>query len=144
MRLQAPIKRRPAVNVTSLIDVLFLLLTFFLVTTQFADQSALKVELPAMAHSEKTQHLRRYILNVSADGQMALDGQVVDRERLRDLLARQAAEVDASGGLVLRADRHLPYGDVMSILDLIRGAGIRRITNATVGRGETGEGRRER
>ena len=108
MRLQAPIKRRPAVNVTSLIDVLFLLLTFFLVTTQFADQAALKVELPAMAHSEKTQHLRRYVLNVSTDGQMALDGQVVDRESLRDLLARYAADVDASGGLVLRADRRLP------------------------------------
>ena len=141
MRLQTPPKRRPAVNVTSLIDVLFLLLTFFLVTTQFIDQSALKVELPAMAHSEKTQHIRRYILNVSADGQMTLDGQAVNRERLRDLLTRQAAEVDASGGLVLRADRHLPYGDVMAILDLIRGTGIRRITNATADRGEV---RRER
>ena len=94
-----------------------------------------------MAHSEKTQHIRRYILNVSADGQMTLDGQAVNRERLRDLLTRQAADVDASGGLVLRADRHLPYGDVMAILDLIRGTGIRRITNATVDRGEA---RRER
>ncbi len=131
MQLQTPLKRRPAVNVTSLIDVLFLLLTFFLVTTQFIDQAALKVELPTMAHSEKTQHVRRYILNLSADNQMTLDGRVVDLPTLRALLTRQAADIDASGGLVLRADRHLPYGDVMSILDLVRSAGIRRITNAT-------------
>ena len=132
MRLQMPGKRRPAINVTSLIDVLFLLLTFFLVTTQFIDQSALKVELPAMAHAEKTQHARRYILNISADGQMALDGQIVDQPTLRELLKQHAADIDESGGLILRADRQLPYGDVMSILDLVRGVGIRRITNATV------------
>ena len=131
MRLQMPLKRRPAINVTSLIDVLFLLLTFFLVTTQFIDQSALKVELPAMAHAEKTQPARRYILNLSADGQMALDGQIVDQSTLRELLKQHVADVDKSGGLILRADRQLPYGNVMSILDLIRGVGIRRITNAT-------------
>ncbi len=131
MRLQMPLKRRPAINVTSLIDVLFLLLTFFLVTTQFIDQSALKVELPAMAHAEKTQQARRYILNLSADGQMALDGQIVDQSTLRELLKQHAADVDKSGGLILRADRQLSYGNVMSILDLIRGVGIRRITNAT-------------
>lgn len=131
MRLQMPLKRRPAINVTSLIDVLFLLLTFFLVTTQFVDQSALKVELPAMAHAEKTQYAKRYILNISADGQMALDGQIVDQPTLRELLKQHAAEIDESGGLILRADRQLPYGEVMSILDLVRGVGIRRITNAT-------------
>ncbi len=132
MRLQMPTSRRPAVNVTSLIDVLFLLLTFFLVTTQFVDQSALKIELPAMAHSEETQHAKRFILNVSADGQMALDGKAIDMASLREALKAQASDVDASGGLVLRADRQLPYGEVMGILDLVRGAGIRRISNATV------------
>ena len=131
MRLQMPLKRRPAINVTSLIDVLFLLLTFFLVTTQFIDQSALKVELPAMAHAEKTHHAKRYILNISADGQMALDGQIVDQPTLRELLKQHVTDIDESGGLILRADRQLPYGDVMSILDLVRGVGIRRITNAT-------------
>ena len=84
-----------------------------------------------MEHAEKTQHARRYILNVSADGQMALDGQIVDQPALRELLKQHAAEIDESGGLILRADRQLPYGDVMSILDLVRSVGIRRITNAT-------------
>ena len=86
MRLLMPLKRRPAVNVTSLLDVLFLLLTFFLVSTQFIDQSALKVELPAMAHSERAQQARRFVLNMSKDGQMALDGVPVDQGTLETLL----------------------------------------------------------
>jgi biopolymer transport protein ExbD len=136
MRLQTAPPRRPTVNVTSLIDVLFLLLTFFLVTTQFVDQSALKIELPGMSHSEETQHVKRFILNVSADGQMTLDGKRIDMASLRETLKAQASDVDASGGLILRADRQLPYGEVMGILDLVRGAGIRRIANATVEPGE--------
>jgi len=131
MRLQDAPKRRPAVNMTSLIDVLFLLLTFFLVTTQFMDQSALKVELPAMSHADRVQQVRRFVLNIDAEGAMRLDGESVSADVLQGRLKEAGGEIDASGGLVMRADRRLPYGDVMRILDLIRGAGIRRIANAT-------------
>jgi biopolymer transport protein ExbD len=131
MRITNSPRRRPTVNVTSLIDVMFLLLTFFLVTTQFMDQSALKVELPQMSHSEKVAHEKRFVLNAAADGAMMLDGEPVTFEILREKLAISASKIDQGGGLVLRADRRLPYGEVMRILDLVRGAGIRRISNAT-------------
>ena len=132
MRLLMPLKRRPAVNVTSLIDVLFLLLTFFLVSTQFIDQSALKVELPAMAHSERAQQARRFVLNMSKDGQMALDGVPVDQGTLETLLKEKAAEIDASAGLFVRADHRLTLGNYMLIMDIVRGSGIGRIAIATV------------
>ena len=77
MRFSDKPKRRPTINITSLIDVLFLLLTFFLVTTTFIEQAALKVELPSMQNADRVQQEKRFILNVSKDGQMVYNGEVV-------------------------------------------------------------------
>jgi biopolymer transport protein ExbD len=124
-------KRHPTINITSLIDVLFLLLTFFLVTTTFIEQSALKVELPSMQNADRVQQEKRFILNVSKDGRMVYNGEAIASEDLKPLLSNSAGDVDASGGLILRADRGLPYGDVMGILDLIKGSGVKRFVIAT-------------
>ncbi len=136
MRLVHTSRRRPSINITSLIDVLFLLLTFFLVTTTFIEQSALKVELPSMQHTEQVRRERVFILNVTADGQMNYNGEGVDREVLQARLKGSAKDINAAGGLILRADRVLPYGEVMGILDLIKGAGIQRFVIATAEKGE--------
>lgn len=124
-------RRRPSINITSLIDVLFLLLTFFLVTTSFIEQSALKVELPSMEHSDRVQQEKRFVLDVAPGGQMRYDGQDVSRESLGVRLKAAAQEINAGGGLVLRADQAVSHGEVISILDLIRGSGIRRFVIAT-------------
>ncbi|MBS12441.1 MAG: hypothetical protein CME19_12650 [Gemmatimonadetes bacterium] len=124
-------RRRPSINITSLIDVLFLLLTFFLVTTTFITQSALKVELPAMRNADRVQQEKRFILNVSKDGAMVFNGETMLTDQLRTALGNAARDVDASGGLILRADQGLPYGDVMGILDLIKGSGVKKFVIAT-------------
>jgi biopolymer transport protein ExbD len=124
-------RRKPTINITSLIDVLFLLLTFFLVTTTFIEQSALKVELPSMQNADRVQQEKRFILNVSKDGQLVYNGEATTSEGLKTLLASSSSDVDASGGLILRADQGLPYGDVMGILDIIKGSGVKRFVIAT-------------
>ncbi len=131
MRFSDKPKRRPTINITSLIDVLFLLLTFFLVTTTFIEQAALKVELPSMQNADRVQQEKRFILNVSKDGQMVYNGEVVATDALKAALAKSSQDVDASGGLILRADQGLPYGDVMGILDIIKGSGVKRFVIAT-------------
>ncbi len=131
MKFQDTPRRRPNINITSLIDVLFLLLTFFIVTTTFIEQSALKVELPSMKNADRVQQEKRFILNVSKDGQMVFNGESTSTEALEALLAKSSTEVNASGGLILRADTGLPYGDVMGILDVIKGSGVKRFVIAT-------------
>ena len=131
MKFQDTPRRRPNINITSLIDVLFLLLTFFIVTTTFIEQSALKVELPSMKNADRVQHEKQFILNVSKDGQMVFNGEATSTEALKTLLAESSTDVDASGGLILRADSGLPYGDVMGILDVIKGSGVKRFVIAT-------------
>ena len=135
MRLVGPTKRRPNVNITSLIDVLFLLLTFFLVTTSFIEQSALKVELPSMQHADRVQQEKRFILNVSAQGGMVFNGEPITESALKGVLEGASTDVDRTGGLILRADQGLPYGDVMRILDLIKGSGVTRFVIATEEKG---------
>ena len=129
-------RKRPTINITSLIDVLFLLLTFFLVTTSFIEQSALKVELPSMQNSETVQQERRFILDMGSNGEMSYDGVGVDRNSLVERLTGSVEEINAGGGLVLRADETIPHGEVMTVLDLIKGAGVRRFVIATVQPGE--------
>lgn len=131
MQFQNGPPRRPAINVTSLIDVLFLLLTFFIVTTQFVEQAALKVELPKMKNNDQVQQTRKYVLHVAADGTMQFDGKSFSRDDLRARLAELSENIDDAGGLVLRADLNLSHGDVMRFYDVIRGAGIKRIAIAT-------------
>ncbi len=135
MQLFQKPKRRPYINITSLIDVLFLLLTFFLVTTSFIEQSALKVELPSMEHSDRVQQQKRFVLDVAPDGEIQYEGEPVERTALGVRLRGASNEINAGGGLVLRADRNLPHGEVMSVLDIIRGAGVRRFVIATVASG---------
>lgn len=131
MQLYQKPRRRPSINITSLIDVLFLLLTFFLVTTSFIEQSALKVELPSMENVDRVRQPKRFVLDVAPDGRIHYDGEPVERNALGDRLKTASNDVNAAGGLVLRADRDLPHGEVMGVLDIIRGAGIRRFVIAT-------------
>jgi biopolymer transport protein ExbD len=131
VQLQNGRPRRPAVNLTSLIDVLFLLLTFFIITTRFVDQSAMKVELPQMKNADMVQHTRKYVLNIGADGKMNFDNKPIEEKDLQASLTALSGNIDSAGGLVLRADLNLSHGQVMRFYDLIRGAGIRRIAIAT-------------
>jgi biopolymer transport protein ExbD len=135
MKFKDKPRRKATINLTSLIDVLFLLLTFFLVSTTFIEQSVLKVELPSMQNADRVRQEKRFVLNVSRDGQMVYNGEVVGSDDLKSLLTQSAREVDASGGLILRADQRLPYGDVMGILDVIKGSGVRRFVIATEDKG---------
>ncbi|MGA1196491.1 MAG: ExbD/TolR family protein [Candidatus Latescibacterota bacterium] len=131
MQLQNTPRRRPAINVTSLIDVLFLLLTFFIVTTRFVDQAALKVELPEMKNADQAQQARKFVLNIGPDGTMVFEDKPIQESDLRTKLFDLSGDIDTAGGLVLRADLNLSHGQVMRLYDLIRGAGIKKIAIAT-------------
>lgn len=132
MHLVESSNRRPSINITSLIDVLFLLLTFFLITTNFIEQAAVKIELPSMKNSERVIQEEEFVLNVNSNGQMTYNGESVSKATLVSDLTKKSKEINAGGGLVLRADRVLSHGKVMNVLDLIRGAGIRRFMIATI------------
>lgn len=122
-------RRRPVLNVTSLIDVLFLLLIFLMVSSTFVESPALELDLPAASSAEST---RLDALKITIDRQGALFiGQ--EKSTLEALEARLEAAVEENPDVVvlLEADREVGYGVVIATVDTLRKVGVRRLTALT-------------
>ena len=88
MKFGTKLTHRPAINITSLIDVLFLLLIFFLVTSTFLEHPGLKLDLPK-ASSSSPQKLEKLVIAVKADGTIHLNNKPVSLEDLKTELDKQ-------------------------------------------------------
>jgi biopolymer transport protein ExbD len=112
------------INLTSLIDVVFLLLIFFMVTYSFPDfyRKKLDVRLPEARAADVSQaRVKRLVLDMDAAGRMALDGQDVAPAELE---ARLRGRDPAVTALVVRADERVSHGRVTAVLGLARAVGI--------------------
>ncbi|MHB8253334.1 MAG: ExbD/TolR family protein [Acidiferrobacter sp.] len=130
MRFRKRLPDEPEINLVPMIDVLLMTLIFLVLTTSFAHESALKVQLP-QAHPRqplKTQGVR---LSIDAAGDFAIDGVVVSSNE-RALMRALAAHVQSpKTPIILYADRKAPYRAVVHALDAARRLGLGRIIFAT-------------
>lgn len=122
-------RRRPTLNVTSLIDVLFLLLIFLMVSSTFVEHPAIELDLPEAGTAEGTR-VDSLTLAVARDGALFVDGEPLELAALEPRLA-EAVGADPELLLVLEADRGVDYGRVVAALDAARAAGVRRISAFT-------------
>ncbi|MFI5350618.1 MAG: ExbD/TolR family protein [Elusimicrobiota bacterium] len=113
------------INVTPLVDVILVVLIIFMATAPIIARRAIKLDLPKAALHEK---MATDALNVALDGkrQLTLSGKPVTAEQLKHALAL-AVSVNAAQPVSVSADRALSYGDVASLLDDIRSAGVRKV-----------------
>ncbi len=130
--MQFRVKRyiKPVINIASLVDVLFLLLIFFMVTSAFVEQPNIKLELPSTRHSEVSK-VERTVLTLSRDGQLYIKEKPVDKQNLEKELRRLMLDT-GDDVLVLKADKMVPYGDVVDIMDYAKGAGFKKIIAPTI------------
>ncbi len=130
--MQFRIKRfiKPVINIAPVVDVLFLLLIFFMVTSTFVEQPNIKLELPSTRHSEATK-IERMVLTISRDGQLFLQDKPVEKKDLEKELRRVILDT-GDDVLVLKADKWVPYGVVIGIMDDAKGAGFKRIIAPTI------------
>ena len=119
--------RRPAlsdINVTPLVDVVLVLLIIFMVTAPMM-QRGVDVRLPRVESSANAEE-QRLVVTVGRDQKVYLNDKLVGvgliGERVRDL--SKSTGVDF---VFLRADREVPYGRVMSVMDAIKKAGIEKV-----------------
>ena len=114
-------------NVTSLVDVLFLLLIFLLVTTTFrSGQPAVTVVLPRSATAEESVDTPA-ILYLTKDGLVYLNEQQVSESDLPPLLTQLKVDT-GEDRMVLRADAGAAHGDVVRLIDTIKQSGFTRIS----------------
>lgn len=128
MQIRERKRKRPAIHITSLIDVMFLLLVFFMVSTTFAEHPAIKLELPSASTAEPSK-LESLTLTIDKKGQMYLNDERIEEAELRSRLKEAAEKPNAS--LILKADKSVPYGHVVRAMDISRQSGIRRIISLT-------------
>lgn len=134
MRLQHHSTEEPTVDLTSLIDVVFLLLIFFMVSTTFEREALLKVDLPEASEVEDRAGAPEGLeLVIDSEGRMFLnDRRLVDSEESTVRAAfQEAAGDDRSLPLVLRADRMTPHHFVVTAMDVAAQLGFSNLSIAT-------------
>lgn len=119
-------------QIAPMIDIVFLLLCFFMTSQLFAQwEKEIEITLPTARTGETKQRLPgEVIINISKEGRKVVNGQDVDHEELRDTLERLAA-VFPGQPILLRADKRTDYEHVIDVLDLCRQADIWNISFAT-------------
>lgn len=126
-------RKRPRYGVqaplTSLIDIVFLLLIYFLLTTNFLTEEGIRVQLP-QAVSTVQQEDQELIVTLSPDGDVYLGAKAVSLEDLL-VIVHQRLEADPQTAVVLKADRTLVLDRVVQVMDTIKAAGASRLRLAT-------------
>jgi biopolymer transport protein ExbD len=125
-------RRAPVLlDLTPLIDVVFLLLIFFMVSTTFVqDAAGLKIDLPRSDNRDAIDAKQDVSIRVAADGGVFVDDAGVTLESLREHLAA-AAKKNPETMVVLEADQAVDHGRVVEVLDLARDLGLTRFAIAT-------------
>jgi biopolymer transport protein ExbD len=126
----------PVLNLTSLIDVMFLLVIFFAVSTTFRVHPGLSVNLPR-AQSERIAEDKKTMKAVLTEaGKIYLENEEVARDDLFETLRRLQRKSKVSL-FVLEADEDARHGQAVELMDAARQAGIPRLAIATDNEGDT-------
>ncbi|REK18700.1 MAG: biopolymer transporter ExbD [Planctomycetota bacterium] len=125
MPLRQQVEEMPTVNLTSMIDVLFLLIIFFVVGTKFIEaERQIELELPRVSRNDALSAApEKKVVNVYRDGQITLDRQDVTLEQLSAQLAAAREQYHGLGVLV-RGDGVAPFERVANVLNACKLAGI--------------------
>ncbi|HBJ34830.1 MAG TPA: biopolymer transporter ExbD [Planctomycetaceae bacterium] len=133
MRSPAKLYRTAAsVNMTPMIDVVFLLIIFFLVSSHLAKrESKLPLQLPTASRQPAAKSvIGRLVINVAADGNVTAGGSPVDSGRLTMVLRAHAAEKGVDAAVHIRSDASVDYAIAEPLLRAAAQAGISNITFA--------------
>jgi biopolymer transport protein ExbD len=125
MAVKSHLEEMPVLNLTAMIDILFLLIIFFMVGTTFIESDKqIKLEVPQVTPGGAlTAAPQKRVVTVYQDGQITLDGGSVSLDQLTKRLAAARSQFKGLGVLV-RGDRATPFERVASVLNACKKAGI--------------------
>jgi biopolymer transport protein ExbD len=128
-------KRRrivPQVNITSLIDVVLLLLIFFMISTTFVTQPGIRVNLPKAASKVDNMAQERNTIVITEENTIYINRQKIrDIQELRDILKEMHSQENTNDLIVVKADETVAHGVVVSVMDIAKTSGFSRIAIAT-------------
>ena len=118
-----------ALNLTPMIDCVFLLLIFFMVTTVFKQPYTLVVELPEARQAQVVEE-KKLVASISADGRMEINRVPVDLSTIDEVLRREQ-QGTRSLTLVVRTDKETRHKHLLDLFEAAKRAGIEKIPLAT-------------
>jgi biopolymer transport protein ExbD len=120
------------INLTPLIDVVFLLLIFFMVSTTFNQSTELTIDLPtATSQAPSSDRLKNVELVITADGQYVINGQTLINERVSTLVQglKEVTKGDNNKPLIITADAKASYDMVLRVYDAAAQLGITKLAH---------------
>lgn len=124
--------RAPVLALTSMLDVIFLLLCFFVTASVFSQwESEISIQLPSAKSAEEPDRLPGEIIaNIAKDGTVRVNGADVSLMQLGDKLAK-IAKFYPGQAVIIRADKETSYESLVAVIDVCRAAGVWNFSLAT-------------
>ena len=116
------------IDITPMLDIVFIMLIFFIVTTSFVKVAGVEVNRPRAATAEPNPHVN-ILVAIRANGAVWIDGREVDLGAVRANIERLHAQ-SPKGAVVIDADTQAETGRLVQVLDQIRAAGVEKISIA--------------
>ncbi len=133
MSFQRRRREAPEINITSLIDIIFIILIFLLLTTTFSTSTGIEVNLPEATRRKLENRSKPVYVGVNRDGVFYLGKRRLGEKELEAALARVVRE--RPGALfIIRADEEARHRSVVRAMDLAKKAGVRRIAIEALGK----------
>jgi len=129
MKFEMSNKPLSVFNFSSLTDIVFLLLLFFLLTSQFVIQTGVKVKLPGSKNNEQITS-SRFVVTLTADGKIFLGSNEVTLGTIPLKLSKIKSQIPENN-LIIRADKSVVINRVIHIIDAAKGVGINKFTIET-------------
>jgi biopolymer transport protein ExbD len=123
MRFTRVREEEPRLVITPLIDIVFLLLIFFMLTSHFHIASGLPINLPEVAGRAYDSGKERIIIVMDSSGSTYFGGERIHLKELEEKL-RTLVEKDGLVHLILEADKDVTHGKVVQVMDLAKKAGV--------------------
>lgn len=123
MSIRAKSRKKPKIDVVPLIDVLMVLIIFFLVTMQFRDLRALNIKLPKIDTAGSNLMSNELVVSISQEGDFFINSKKVDFEKLSQVL-KATSLLPRKPVILVVADENVPLRHVTQVVDLCRKNGL--------------------
>ncbi|MEY2558500.1 MAG: biopolymer transport protein ExbD [Verrucomicrobiota bacterium] len=133
MKIAVRKRRAPSIIIVSLVDILTILLIFFVVSTTFKkDQPEVQINLPdSKTAANAATEVEHAIVSVNENDEVRLDGQVVNVEELESAVKNLAPT--RRSALALQADKKASFGTIIKVMDALKLAGVKNLPAFTHG-----------
>jgi len=127
MKFAVKKRRAPSIIIVSLVDILTILLIFFVVSTTFKrDQPEVQINLPDSKTATKTPtELEHAIVSVDANDEVKIDGRAIGVDQLQDAVNQLPPTKKSS--LALQADKKASFGMIVKVMDALKLAGVKNL-----------------